>query len=168
VVPLPGRCEQSAFRVQWYGAFLDFYLPQTKKSPGQSSLCVESWTRYIPYLAVNTPALTSAFDALATVRLAQLAEDKQLLNFSTNAYGKALSAVRRAIADPKRECSTEYLATMMVLALYEVYGGSVDRAFGWTSHIQAASSVFRHQKGTRNLSELDKQLLLGLRLDTVS
>jgi hypothetical protein len=136
--------------------------------PSKSSLFPGSWTTLIPDLAITTPALASAFDALATARLAQVADDRQFLDFSSKAYGKALCAVRRTIEDPNSEWATEHLATVMILALYEVYAGSVDRAFGWTSHIQAASAVFCQQKGASNLSELDLKLLRGLQLDTVS
>jgi hypothetical protein len=125
VVPLPGRCEQSAFRVQWYGAFLEFYLPQAKRTASENSPFPESWTRFIPDLAVNTPALASAFDALATVRLAQVNQDKRLLDFSSKAYGKALCAVRRAIERLNRGWNTENLATVMILGvgLDEPYTG---------------------------------------------
>jgi hypothetical protein len=79
-----------------------------------------SWIREIPNLSMSDPTLISAFDALTTAKLAKTMNEKTLQNFSYSAYGKALCELQKALRDPCRATSTETLASIMVLGLYEV------------------------------------------------
>jgi hypothetical protein len=69
---------------------------------------------------VSDPTLVSAFDALATARLGLETKEDRIQNFSYSTYGKALGELQKALQDPKRASSTETLASILMLALYEV------------------------------------------------
>jgi hypothetical protein len=117
---------------------------------------------------VNNPTLANAFDALAAARLGRAFNDEKMLAFSVKSYGKALSAVHRDIRHPKGRWSNETLAAIMVMSLYEIHGGSTNGAFGWTSHVQASSSLLQLRRESGDMSTFDQQLYLGSKLDTVS
>jgi hypothetical protein len=99
---------------------LDFYLPDSSGLVGNDSFSASHWIKSVPDLAIKNPVLASAFDALATARLGQTNNDALLLTQSSKAYGKALVAVHKALSVSDQMCSTELLACILVLALYEV------------------------------------------------
>jgi hypothetical protein len=69
------------------------------------------------------PALTSAFDAIATARVGQAVDtstDNRMQQFSINAHVDALRKLRTALQNPTRMHKIETLVSTMVLALFEV------------------------------------------------
>jgi hypothetical protein len=52
--------------------------------------------------------------------------------------------------------------------LVKVYGVSQSKAFGWTSHAQAPSSLVKYHAAKPSISKAEQQILLSCRLNGVS
>ncbi|KAF2430988.1 hypothetical protein EJ08DRAFT_206468 [Tothia fuscella] len=164
---LPYKCELSAFRNCAYGAFMEFYLPVDDSHLIKQGFCAGEWLKNVPNMAVNNPAIANAFDALATARMALVTNDAKLMTHSSKAYGKALIALQRVISNLTSVISIEVLSCIMLLALYEIYGNSVDSSTAWKSHVQAASSILEFQGRSTKVSYPEMQFLLKTRMERI-
>jgi hypothetical protein len=124
LISLPVTCEQSAVRSFWHDAFLGFYLPKHDAPSQTERLTSLGWIETIPALSMSDPTLVSAFDALATARLGLETKEDRIQHFSYSTYGKALGELQKALRDPRRASNTETLASILLLALYEVSSAS--------------------------------------------
>jgi Fungal specific transcription factor domain len=160
------KCEQSAFRKLRQGAFLDFYLPQESRDGACHPLEIGEWLKYVPDMA-STPAISLAMDALGAARIASSTNDMRLKEYSIQSYSKALTEMQKSVRRISATFGTETLATAMLLGLYETYGYSDDRCFGWTSHVKATASMLQLMPKALKSSPLERYLRLGYSNDRV-
>ena len=76
--------------------------------------------------------------------------------------------MQQSVQKPTATLSTETLATVMLLGLYELYGFSENRCFGWTSHVKATASIIELIPNALENSSLARCLRLGYSNDRVS
>jgi hypothetical protein len=101
---------------------------------------------YFEYLPVmylqqsRPPSLEKSFEAVALVHMANEQRREDLRQLANQSYGDALSHLKEAIQCPQGEPSSETMASILLLALFEAFStrGSRNVRDVWSTHVQGA------------------------------
>ncbi|KAI9819123.1 MAG: hypothetical protein M1827_007279 [Pycnora praestabilis] len=152
---------KNAFRTQFFGAFMEGYLPEGIRG-NRNPL---SWVEIIPDILNPGEALSDALSALSVARIGRLEDDSNLARAAMSLYGKALWELQRALWDETLMYRDETLAASMVLGMYEVLFGQ--NVTAWLSHGGGTARLIQLRGPQLHQTPLAHQLFLGYRFTGV-
>lgn len=134
---------RSAVLSQAIGAFYDAYLPSVSGiATGFSQEDASTrWLRTAINEAHRNRGINDALMALAMSRASRITQNKNARRDALTFYGSCVSNVRRAVASGERIYDDSLLATVMLLAMFEVHEGTRKRDSAWTAHVNGASRL---------------------------
>lgn len=111
--------------------------------------------------AHRDPGLNDAVSALALARMSRLIGDENTKQTALKYYGSCVQRVRQSITSPSKLHDDNLLATIMLLATFEVHEGSKRRDTAWGAHINGASRLINARGAFSLTSEFGKALYFG-------
>jgi hypothetical protein len=136
---------------QAIGAFYDAYFPRFSgiaSIPSQEDVSTR-WLQTAISEAHTDKGLNDAIMALAMSRASRITHDKNARRDALMFYGSCVNNVRRAVASGDRLYDDTLLATVMLLAMFEVHEGTTKRDSAWAAHTNGASRLI-NARGARS------------------
>ncbi|ETN39413.1 uncharacterized protein HMPREF1541_05636 [Cyphellophora europaea CBS 101466] len=154
---------RSALLSQAVGAFWEAYTPRASGLPTFSSRGIQSskWLQAALREAHSDPGLNDAVMALAMSRASRISGNKDARKDALMFYGSCVRNVRRAIVAGDRLYDDHLLATVMLLATFEVHEGTAQRDKAWGAHINGASRLINARGAWSFQTEFGRILYLG-------
>lgn len=157
---------KEAVRQQLLGSFLNRIHPE--KLSGPSSV---HWMSVVSIMKTGTYALDFGVFALCTARLGRKAKDGEeqhlLTRASADLYGRALSAMQKAIKDPQLVQTTETLCACWLLAMYEVFECPNKTNEAYRSHIDGCKRLIELRGPEAHQTGVGHAVLLAFRTNAV-
>lgn len=108
-----------------------------------------------------------AFKACSLSSFAQRGFDPVIERQAASYYVKALAATSDALSRPSIATSDATLATVMLLALYEIQSASTHGVQGWGSHITGSMQLMNSRSWKRLNTDLGMSIFVAVRVKLV-
>ena len=118
------------------------FVPKKQGQPKENSDLGPHWAQNIHRMAVLSDILDEHLQPLCLLQIAHLQQDRDLLEASRYYYCQALQTLR-TLSRSEDVLWKELFLSAMILGIYELFNGTVDRCTGWQCHWQGASSYLR-------------------------
>ncbi|MCJ1395273.1 hypothetical protein MMC18_008157 [Xylographa bjoerkii] len=147
IFDLPHALIQLASQQQYKALFWDAYIPQRSGAPTLTSGGLlppsVSWLQTACGESDGSATTSNGVLALSIARLARISRSRDLLETATRLHGFAIQQVRQRLAQHHVAHDDSLLASIMLLASYEVYEGGSEgqRASTWISHVRGATEM---------------------------
>ncbi|MCJ1384127.1 hypothetical protein MMC17_007243 [Xylographa soralifera] len=150
---------QSALRVQCNGLLWDDLAPHQSGTSltayGSQLPSSLSWIRSAFERSYGDNSLSTALSALSIVRRSRISQNTDLEHIAARLHVSAIQQVRKRLTGKHSYQDDSLLATIMLLASYEIFEGSAEgqRGVAWVSHVRGASQMIalRGAQGTNSL-----------------
>ncbi|PNS16121.1 Transcriptional activator protein UGA3 [Sphaceloma murrayae] len=148
---------QAAATAGALGRFVQQYMPV---SPGDRGGLQGHWLEVGAMIALPGTALETSITALAWSRAGWYLRDKNLTARSRILYGRALSQVHQALADPQMRQQDDVLVVCRALGLYELYESTTADTNGFHQHTKGLCRLVQMRGVASHYSPLAKAMLL--------
>ena len=139
---------------------LCYFFTQYIQVAPQEEKC-KSYVDHLVPLYLDSKMSMRLYHATSAVSMLTLAqrmdrEKNSYVESSRVKYGKAVSLLREAVADPSESRTDDTLMTALILGLYDSIAANADAPFAWRSHVDGAFAMVNlrtHETLTSPLSQ---------------
>jgi hypothetical protein len=158
------RLNKSAIVSHATGAFWLAYVPvEIANTPLHcvTDIASSGWIRHALHHTQQDPGLEDAVAALALSRMSRQTGDARARKEALMFYGSTVRHVRRSILDPDKLNDDSLLATVMLLAIFELHEGTYRRDTAWGAHVDGASKIINARGGSAISTHFGRILYLS-------
>ena len=120
-----------------------------------------AWIRAAITESYRDIGLNDAVSALALSRMSQITGDRRARREALMFYGSCVRNVRRSILRSDKVQDDTLLATVMLLATFELHEGTFRRDSAWAAHVNGASKLINARGGSSISTEFGRTLFMG-------